>query len=729
VGERIYRRDEGKRAHLVRRPPGLQAESRGAEPAQSGGRGDQAGPSERHDRERGAHRKERNRNGKEPRLRPAVAIEEDDATVHGMSHEGAESLSRRVATGKARRDVNIPASSHVAQDRRVVVRAAEIRVARSKPSERLEQQRPRREEARRALRIPVEVVDPEARRSRVVEVLAPRQLRQQRPELAEGRLADHVHVAGPHVLAPSEPIGDERKGVGLEAYSSVEEENELGLRLAHAAPASRQAPEIRLPEHASRHAVDESSRHDLPAAVRRPVVDDDELGLEPASLDGYDKSLQRGWEVSSLVVDRHDDAETLQVRRHPRLALGLRRYRGAVGGHTDARVASPLTERARASSFAIVANGFADGPAQALRDYLRARDADVLAVSHPLTPQDGGRHVVERWAGDDLVSLRSVGLPIRPPASYALDPLVPLRHRGVDVWFGFNPLACARGMAARRLGKAGSVVLWSVDFVPDRFGPGTARTRMYDALDRLCCTRADARIELTHAALEARNRRHGLHGRTTRAHVVPMGAWLDRVPKVGTEGYRSRRIVLLAHLVRRQGADVLLEALALLATRRAGITADVIGTGPLEPELRARASELGLDGVVDFHGFLPDHREVERRLASASVGVAPYRPGEATFTTHADPGKIKAYLAAGLPVLLTDVPPNATELAAEGGAEIVPFDARALADATLRLLDSPQTWQSRSTAALAYSQQFDWTLLLDGLMGGLGIEVVGGSRA
>jgi glycosyltransferase involved in cell wall biosynthesis len=400
-----------------------------------------------------------------------------------------------------------------------------------------------------------------------------------------------------------------------------------------------------------------------------------------------------------------------------------------VGGDADARAASPLTERARAASFAIVANGFADGPAQALRDYLRARGADVLAVSHPLTPEDGTRHVVERWAGDDLVSRRTVRLPLRPPASYAFDPLVPLRLPRVDVWFGFNPLACVRGIAARRLGRARSVVLWSVDFVPDRFGPGTARTRLYDALDGLCCTRADARVELTHAALEARNRRHGLHGRTTHAHVVPMGAWLDRVPKVGPDGYRSRRIVLLAHLVRRQGADVLLEALALLRGREAGITADVIGTGPLESELRVRASELGLDDIVEFHGFLPDHRDVERWLASASVGVAPYRPGEATFTTHADPGKIKAYIAAGLPVLLTDVPPNASELAAEGGAEIVPFDAEALAEATLRLLDSPQTWQSRSRAALAYARQFDWTFLLDRLMNGLDVEVVRGSRA
>jgi glycosyltransferase involved in cell wall biosynthesis len=207
------------------------------------------------------------------------------------------------------------------------------------------------------------------------------------------------------------------------------------------------------------------------------------------------------------------------------------------------------------------------------------------------------------------------------------------------------------------------------------------------------------------------------------AHIVPMGAWLDRVPTVGPENRERRRVALLAHLVRRQGADLLLEALALL--RDADITADIVGTGPLEASLRAQARRLGLDGAATFHGFVSDHREVERILANASLGVAPYRPGEGTFTTHADPGKLKSYVAAGLPVVVTDVPPNAAELAARGVAEIVPFDARALADAISGVLDSQDEWQRRSAAALDYARRFDWPVLLNGLLAELGFEIPG----
>lgn len=366
--------------------------------------------------------------------------------------------------------------------------------------------------------------------------------------------------------------------------------------------------------------------------------------------------------------------------------------------------------------YAIVANGFADGPAEALRDYLVAHDADVVTIFHPLTPEHGKGHVVARYANGRQLDERSISLPVRPPLSFALDPLVPLLPPRVDTWFGFNPLACARGLLARRLGRARSVALWSVDFVPDRFGASTIPTRIYDRLDRLCCTRVDVRVELSEAARDARNLRHALGEARAPTYVVPMGAWLERVPRTPSDGFVGRRVVFLGHLVPRQGVDVLLDALAVLKDRGGDVRADVIGSGPLEQHLRQRSAGLGLADTVRFHGFVTDHRDVERLLAEAAIAVAPYRPGEDTFTAYADPGKLKSYLAAGLPVLLTDVPPNAQTLARDGGAELVAYDPEAIATAIMNGLSSPERWQERRGAALAYVTRFDWEVLLGDLL-------------
>jgi glycosyltransferase involved in cell wall biosynthesis len=367
---------------------------------------------------------------------------------------------------------------------------------------------------------------------------------------------------------------------------------------------------------------------------------------------------------------------------------------------------------------AIIANGFAEGPAEALRDYLVANGSDVIAVSHPLTPEHGTRHLVTRYVAGRPVESRQIDLRIRPPASYALDSFVPLRLPNVDVWFAFNPLACCRGLVERRLGKARRVVLWSVDFVPDRFGRRTLLTTLYDRLDRLSCTRADARIELSEAARAGRDRRHGLEPNAA-THVVPMGAWLSRTPTTPPDGFHRRRAVFLGHLVERQGVDVLLDALAKLED----VGADVIGGGPLESALRGRAEELALGERVRFHGFVPDHRDVERLLAEASIAVAPYRASNSTFTRYADPGKLKAYLAAGLPIVLAPVPPNAETLAREAGAELVPADADALAQAIASGLADAHSWQRRREAALAYVRQFDWEVLLADVLETLRVPV------
>ena len=369
-----------------------------------------------------------------------------------------------------------------------------------------------------------------------------------------------------------------------------------------------------------------------------------------------------------------------------------------------------------------MANGFTEGPAQALRDYLVAQKAGVFAVSHPLSPEDGTRHVIRRYAEGFLEHERRVHIPLHPPLSFAIDSLIPLLPPRVDAWFGFNPLACGRGLLARAQGRASFVALWSVDFVPDRFGRKRPATAIYDRLDRLCCTRADARIELSETARDERRRRHSLPDDAAPAHIVPMGAWLERALTTTPESFARRRVAYLGHLVPRQGVELLLEALEVLVRRGEPVGADVIGTGPLEAELRERATQLGLGDTVRFHGFVADHREVEKILAGSSLGIAPYRPSDETFTRYADPGKLKAYLAAGLPIVLTDVPPNARVLERAAGAEVVEYDAVALADAISAGLASAELWTARRAAARAYAGQFDWATQLPELLQKLGLR-------
>jgi glycosyltransferase involved in cell wall biosynthesis len=373
----------------------------------------------------------------------------------------------------------------------------------------------------------------------------------------------------------------------------------------------------------------------------------------------------------------------------------------------------------------VLVNGMLESPpASGLLEYLVTHGAQqVTAVTHPLTREDGNRHVLTTYVPGREPQERTFRLPTCPPYTYPLDALLPLRSPRVDGWFAFNNLLSARGLLERRLGRAGKVVYWAVDFVPDRFGAGSAMTRAYDALDAFCCQQVDLRIELSQAAREGRDARHRIApGAGAPRVVAPVGSWLERVPVTPEDGWRSRRVVFIGHLVERMGGDTVIEAMQLLAQRGVEVTADIAGRGPLEESLRAQATSCGLQDRVRFHGFISDHRALERLLAEAAVALAPYSTRVESFTRYADPSKLKSYLAAGLPILLTDVPPNAHELAEHAGAQVLADDPVAFADAIERTLADPDAWQTRRLAARHHARQFDWNSIVGNVLKTVGFE-------
>jgi glycosyltransferase involved in cell wall biosynthesis len=369
--------------------------------------------------------------------------------------------------------------------------------------------------------------------------------------------------------------------------------------------------------------------------------------------------------------------------------------------------------------FGIVSNGFATGPAQPLRDFLVERGAAlVTTIFHPLMTIGEPDHEVKVWERGRLVHERVYHLPSRPPLTYPLDLLVPLWPPKVDLWVGYNALATWRGLEARRLGRAGQVVYWGVDFVRDRFGRNPV-TGFYEWLDGHCCRRANARFELSEAARQARDRRHAERPLAP-SYVVPMGAWMERIPITRPDGEQARKVVYLGSLIPTQGGLKLMEALGILAAEGVPFTAEVVGRGPLEEQMKQRAAALGMADLVKFHGFVADDGEVAAILASGSVGMATYDPGVESFTRWADPGKLKNYIGAGLPIVLTDVPPNARELESEGVAELVEYDAPAIARAIRRVLDSHTEFEARRAAALRYRTQYDWARILTTALANMG---------
>ncbi|PVG84313.1 hypothetical protein DDE18_01405 [Nocardioides gansuensis] len=205
------------------------------------------------------------------------------------------------------------------------------------------------------------------------------------------------------------------------------------------------------------------------------------------------------------------------------------------------------------------------------------------------------------------------------------------------------------------------------------------------------------------------------------AVLVPMGSWTSASPK--SAGFAARRVVFLGHMVERMGLPTMLGALRLLRDRGVDFRADILGGGPLLPAIRERVASSDLGKVVRVHGYVEDFADVTRLLAGGSIALAPYEEDENSLSRFADPGKLKNYLSAGLPILLTDVPPNARELAEQGGAEVLASTPEAFAAGIERLLTDEREWERRHKLALDYGREFDWGSMFSRALPSLGIDV------
>jgi glycosyltransferase involved in cell wall biosynthesis len=379
-----------------------------------------------------------------------------------------------------------------------------------------------------------------------------------------------------------------------------------------------------------------------------------------------------------------------------------------------------LDDWIRGTRFVVSSNGFADGPAEGLVPYLLQRHArEVLVVKHPLVADARGAHTATLWREGHLAVKRHIRLPFMPPFTYLFDLLTPrLPITSTDVWIGFNNLNTFRGLRWRGRGRACRVIFSCVDFTPDRFGRGSAITAAYNWLDRRCSLGSDEIWSVSEACQRGRLEAFGLFDRV-RAKVVPMGVWIDRCPCATSESFRRGELVFLGHLLEKQGLQVAIRALPLLGEAFSHVTIKVIGAGPFEAALKQLAEDHGVGNRVRFLGFVDSHMDVERELAGSAAALAMYVPELASFSRYGDPGKLKAYAAAGLPVMLTDVPPNAAEIARDAGGAIVGYEPEAVAAAIREILGDEARWVARSARARAYAAKFDWNAILDDAFGGL----------
>lgn len=265
-----------------------------------------------------------------------------------------------------------------------------------------------------------------------------------------------------------------------------------------------------------------------------------------------------------------------------------------------------------------------------------------------------------------------------------------VRQRGIThlhAHFATMPAQVAR-LAARWAGITFSITAHAKDIYHDSVTTDALRALLRDASGVVTVSDYNARYLVDAIGVDA-----------SRLHRIYNGLDLDRFD-VALRSDRRPTILAVGRFVPKKGFDVLLDACALLVRDGARFTCRLVGGGSEEGSLRARATALGLEQVVQFDGPLPQ-REVMAALREATVFAAPCVVAE-DGDRDGLPTVLVEAMALGTPCVATDVV-GIPELVRhqETGLLVPPQDAPALAVALRALLEGPALRLQLATDARA----------------------------
>jgi phosphatidylinositol alpha-mannosyltransferase len=187
--------------------------------------------------------------------------------------------------------------------------------------------------------------------------------------------------------------------------------------------------------------------------------------------------------------------------------------------------------------------------------------------------------------------------------------------------------------------------------------------------------------------------------------LIPNGVDLSGYPQEA-DGRDGGRVLFVGRPEPRKGLRVLLRAFALLPPE---LELELVGVGPRE--LRALAGELrpGALERIHSHGRVSDQLR-RKLLARADVLCAPSLGGESFGLV------VLEGMAAGLPVVASDIRGYRDVLPADAGLLVPPGDERAVAAALGHLLEDAELRRRLGEAGRRAVARFDWSVVTDEVM-------------
>lgn len=277
-----------------------------------------------------------------------------------------------------------------------------------------------------------------------------------------------------------------------------------------------------------------------------------------------------------------------------------------------------------------------------------------------------------------------------------------------DLFIGLESINCLAGIILKKLGKIKCVVYYVSDYSPSRYQQKWFND-FYLWLDRYCATHADYIWDVSAAMQPARIKAGLKFEKSASVLRVPNALYPSQIKSAKLSNVIPYSIIFMGTLGPENGPDLAIKSLPYILKSFPQTVLHIVGGGEDDLQrLRNESRELKVKDHVIFHGFIADRNKVSESIRNYAVALAPYVSMPDSPRWYGDATKIRAYLAAGLPIITTQVPPLGREVAGQGAAIIVKDAPRDIAYAVVKLFADQKLLRQMKNRALLFAKNNTW---------------------
>lgn len=277
-----------------------------------------------------------------------------------------------------------------------------------------------------------------------------------------------------------------------------------------------------------------------------------------------------------------------------------------------------------------------------------------------------------------------------------------------DFFIGLEVINLFAGLILKKLHVVKSTIYYVSDYSPRRF-KNKWFNAFYVRLDRFALGHADYTWDVSSAMQKGRIEAGLSTEKSYRVVHVPNGLFLSQIASLPIAQRNKYDLIYMGILEPDMGPDLAIGALKEVIKRNPRARLHIIG-GPKKDldRMIALSKKLKLGKAVIFYGFVPDNTKMAKIVRSCYIGLAPYRAFPYSKRWYGDAGKIRQYMASGLPVVTTHVPPLGRYVVERGAGILTKDTVKDFAEGIQKLLSDRKLYEKLAYVARKLGEENTW---------------------